>query len=177
MARQGKDSLKEAKLTSGMLASMERTATTRKDGAALRLIKAIRDAWRERDEAVGSLELERAEWERLAKLKAEEAERGERAFEGREKVLVVVRYDGFVEAYAESWLDVRVICEAVLDEEEDLERKMPGCYRDLYVPGFLRSTGISALRPEITDLEILKLMEYEARLECLSKLEALEKRP
>ena len=66
----------------------------------------------------------------------------------REKVLVVLHADGYVEVFAGRHVDVRIaqLLDVHLDDEplaeEYLEVSVPACYRDLYWPSRLRAMGM-----------------------------------
>lgn len=66
----------------------------------------------------------------------------------REKVLVMLSADGFVQVYAERNIDVKIVQRLhTLDEsaematllDEYIETTLPRCYRDLFVPVKLRA--------------------------------------
>ena len=66
----------------------------------------------------------------------------------REKVLVVLHADGYVEVFARPHVDVRIaqLLDVHLDDEplaeEYLEVSVPACYRDLFWPCRLRAKGM-----------------------------------
>ena len=66
----------------------------------------------------------------------------------REKVLVVLHGDGYVEVFARPHVDVRVaqLLDVHVDDEpaaeEYLEVSLPACYRDLFWPCRLRAKGM-----------------------------------
>lgn len=176
MASGRKNSLRDARVTEHLLTALEKSelAKQRPNEMTLRLIRTIREAWRERDEAIGTLEIERAELIADEQHRKVDVAKAAAAFAGREKVLVVIRVDGFVECFAEAWIDLCVIEERLSDEtDSDLERRMPHCYRELYLPGKLRKQGLALLRPHVDGAAIAKLLEFEARCEQNTKLDEL----
>lgn len=79
-------------------------------------------------------------------------EAGERAFEHREKVLVVVDWDGYVEVYAEAWCSVKVVAllpgeekDAVIDGTPNPQNPqqsiggLPEKWKELFYPVNLRA--------------------------------------
>lgn len=65
------------------------------------------------------------------------------AYDPREKILVVVQWDGFTEVYAEEYVDVKVVeCWPWEDPEELM---MPAVYNGLYYPGKLRGTALAKM--------------------------------
>jgi len=71
----------------------------------------------------------------------EELERQYAAFDSREKVLVVVHYDGYIQVYAKKWVDVRCVELRAWDDEEGKMSRLPLYYRDVYWPVNLRETA------------------------------------
>jgi hypothetical protein len=70
----------------------------------------------------------------------------------REKVLVCLHADGFIEVYGEPHVDVRIVNvpysttpEGAIAGEEFVELTIPRCYREIYFPGMKRATEL--LRP------------------------------
>jgi hypothetical protein len=91
---------------------------------------------------------------------------GETAFAGREKVLAVVAWDGFIEVYAEPWCDVKVVECWPWDDEDEL--RLPACYEGLYYPGKLRATALARLRqtPRLPEI-VMAFREHDARMEMI----------
>ena len=92
----------------------------------------------------------------------------------REKVLVVLHSDGWVEVYAERHIDVKVVQKLhTIDEsaematllDEYIETTIPKCYRDLYVPVKLRAQDqcrlITADQAADTLLDLYYLRELQ----------------
>jgi hypothetical protein len=70
----------------------------------------------------------------------------------REKILVLLYSDGFVEVYGEKHIDARIVNVPVASTpageilaEEYVELTIPRCYRDIYFPTAKRATEL--LRP------------------------------
>jgi hypothetical protein len=68
----------------------------------------------------------------------------------REALLIVLHGDGYVQAFSEKHIDVRIaVCpymespEGEILAEEFLELSLPWRYRELYWPGNLRAMGIA----------------------------------
>ena len=73
----------------------------------------------------------------------------------REKVLIVLNVDGFVEVYAEDHVDCRIVNrvdvsdpEAEILAERVVEKQLPPAYCDLFYPGGRRAIGnVESIRP------------------------------
>ena len=122
-------------------------------------------------------------WNELDVLRAEAEDAGRRIEavysqerQGREKVLVVIEPDAFVQVFGESTVDARVQSLSPLDEGEAWLASLPQAYRELFLPGKVRATGMCAVRPEVTGEVIAGLLEWEQRLETNRLIElALER--
>lgn len=132
-----------------------------------RLCRTLQDAWRE-------LDVLRAESEEAGQ-RVDAIYSQERA--AREKVLVVIDCDGFVTAYGNpSGVDVRVQALSPLDEDTFWDKYLPQPYKDILLPGYVRATGMCAVRPEVTGEVIEQLLSWEQRLETNRLIEiALER--
>lgn len=153
-----------ALVTAAQLDALERSGANE---MTRRLAATIRQAWRERDEAIGSLEIERAEW--AAANRKPDTTGAAEAFEGREKVLVIVEPDGFVSVFAENWIDCKLLEVKPWDNLE--EAKMPDCYRSLFLPGKLRASGQTWQRIELTPDALSRILLWEARIEQNAAIE------
>lgn len=81
--------------------------------------------------------------ERVVEIEAKPLPAGnpEGAFEGREKVLVIVNADGWIEVYAERWIDVKTLELWPEQNADDAVPKLANCYKELHWPYKLRATG------------------------------------
>jgi hypothetical protein len=92
-------------------------------------------------------------------------ESGESDFDGREKVLVVVAWDGWTEVYAEHWMDVKVVEQWPW---EDDELAIPETYQRLHYPGKLRATAYAKLTRRASLLEVVtKYAEHQERMDLI----------
>lgn len=124
-------------------------------------------------------ELQRA-WNEPAVREAEAADEGRRhealytqERQTREKVLVVVDPLGYLEVFAESQVDVRVISLTPLDEGDQWLRRLPQCYRELHYPGKIKANGMPWFKPELDGDAILKVLRWEAKLQQNATLEEI----
>lgn len=93
----------------------------------------------------------------------------------REKVLVTIQADGWVEVYAGKWVDVRVAhfpaivhrCNENL-AEEIVEAQLPAVYRDLFLPGNIQNTGSYKFCPTLQ--ELVEWQQLEQALDALENL-------
>lgn len=164
-------SLREARLTAANLAALEKSNP---NDMTLRLIRGIREAWSERDEAIGSLALERADLQREAE-EVRAAQEKLQEFE-RERALVVIHPDGFVEVYGSKYgLDVHIVQVNPLENEGEWEKKLPLCYRDLAMPGKVKGYAMLDVRPQLTDEALVNLLLYDQRRELMEAMERILK--
>lgn len=91
----------------------------------------------------------------------------------REQVLVVAHGDGFIQAFAEGHIDIRIVMMPMVDgsshgeilAEEWLERSVPDCYRRIFWPGNVRATAMhERVRPSNiavgeTELALLRCLD------------------
>lgn len=125
-----------------------------------RLCNALLSAWRELE---------------ASKEKPPESDHDQeaKAYDSREKVLVVVYPDGFVEVYAESWVDVRVVCLKAWELDSEFESGLPECYKDLLYPVKLRRTGNTAIRPKLDDEALIGIVRHSQAMDLNKRLDEL----
>lgn len=158
---------RNAVLTPSQLQALERCQPAE---MTLRLIATIRAAWKERDDVRAAMDAAVADLERVQEQMRSDRDRGAEAFDGTERVLVIVRCDGYVEVYSEPWVSVRLLEEQVADDEADIERRS-GSFKDLYLPVNLKATGLPVVKPVLDDRALAKVLEFDARLEASQKLD------
>lgn len=91
--------------------------------------------------------------------------------QSREKVLVVIDPVGYTEVFGGPTLDCRVVSVNPLDDSDKWLRKLPQCYRDLFMPGFVKANGMPWFVPELDNEAMLKVLQWEARVACHEKLD------
>ena len=96
----------------------------------------------------------------------------------RVKVLVVAHSDGWLELFAESHVDAKIVQQihgetaaGEIMAEEILDGRLPRPYRDLHVPGKCRACEL--LRPITADQELNRL----AALRVLAAVRELARQP
>lgn len=88
----------------------------------------------------------------------------------RAKVLVVVYADGAVECYADKSTDVkvahfpRVMPQNEVIAEKIVEWKLPGVYREIYLPGNLKAYGASNMCPSAIEMDYCLEMKEAMKL-------------
>jgi hypothetical protein len=94
----------------------------------------------------------------------EETKSAENAFETREKVLIVIHGDGYVQAYAERWIDVRFVELWPWEDEEDLE--LPETFAAIHFPSKVRNSGMPRLtRPAGFAETCLRFVQWREQAE------------
>ncbi len=153
-------------LTDAALASIEKTDYGKHNGLIQRLCRSLRAA------RSALLDLQNAANESEQRSAGGAGE--EKAYDGREKVLVLLHPDGWCEVYGEKWLDVKLIELRCDDDPEQRVNKLADEYRRLAWPGKLRAMGYPKFieRPRLT----LEGIEKECGLRLNEQLfNALEK--
>lgn len=95
----------------------------------------------------------------------------------RERVLIVVHGDGWIEVFAERHVDVRIqiaphmsIPEGERLAEEYIEAALPARFRDLYFPGFLRAADLArVIKPSDIErctfnVELVRILERAGKI-------------
>jgi len=105
----------------------------------------------------------------------EDVDSAEEAFAGREKVLIVIHGDGYVQAYAERWIDVKFV-ELWPWEDED-EVAIPEPFRAIHTPSKARMSGQPRLiRPAGLAETCLRFVQWrddaQRREALIEKIEA-----
>ncbi len=97
----------------------------------------------------------------------------EAAFETREKVLVVIEFDGMTEIYAHKWIDVKVVELEPWDDPTFIEG-LPPQYAELHYANLCRAMGVAKMRkrPEIDEV-LRRYAVFEGRMEAAENLKSL----
>lgn len=102
-----------------------------------------------------------------------DVERSESAFESREKVLVVVEYDGMIEVFAQPWVDVKAVELEPWDDPTFIEG-LPPQYAELHYANKCRTTAIAKMRklPEFNEI-LSRYAIHEERIETIQRVREL----